>query len=402
MTANRSVFIYLEGSYDRVSSLIELAQSYHYQCFTHDNNYKKHCETKGVKCNLVLRGRHLKKELTKLNPSVIILRNDSYYGENFWMAKQYKTVVIEEGFEARQIEEMQNLTNILYENSSFLKKISLPLFKILSLAPVHPKLKSFTPYNIISRSIFKTIFDRFYFGMKNRSMFPGIFSNKYCVSHEQNKEVYNFFGIDENKMEVTGLPMFDTIPTLIHKWNDRGKVIQHDLLYIGQPWSQSGVENFYDLLFPKLISLAKNYSLCVKLHPRESMQDYKYLEDYPYIKIIPHSPSFSLEDNLKLILESKYIIGTVSSLISFSILLDKPVIIYNFLFPDTKTQYEMLGLKFCTTSFDGLLRAIQDCEEKNERYYEQMNAQQEIKNMVVIDGKACERINKVIESVKSL
>lgn len=399
MTSNRSVFIYLEGSYDRVSTLIEFAQSYYYRCLTHDIYYKKKCETKGVKCSLVLGGRHFKKELIKLNPSVIILRNDSYYGENYWMAKQYKTVVIEEGFEFRQIEDIQNLTDILYENSSFLKKITLPLFKILSLAPVHPKLRSFTPYNIISRSIIRTIFDRFYFGMKNISIFPGIFSDKYCVSHEQNKEIYNFFGIDENKMEATGLPIFDTIPKLIHEWNDRGKVIKHDLLYIGQPWSQSGLENFYDLLFPKLISLAKNYSLCVKLHPREIIQDYKYLEDYPDIKIIPHSPSFSLEDNLKLILESKYIIGTGSSLISFSILLDKPVIIYNFLFPDTRTQYEMLGLKFCTTSFDGVVRAIQDCEEKTERYYEQMKAQQNVKSNVVLDGKACERINKVIESL---
>jgi len=346
---------------------------------------------------------HFKKEIRKLNPGVIILRNDSYYGENFWLAKQYKTLVIEEVFWIKLIENIQHMFSTVYENSTLVDKICMPILKILDLVPVHPKLQSFVNYKIISRSLLKVIFDRFYFGMKNKSTFPGSFTNKLCVSQEKDKEVYNFFGVDEDKIEVTGLPIFDRIPKLISGWNDRGKVIQHDLLYISQPWTQyAGSSNFYELLFPKLISLANNYSLSVKLHPRERMKDFKFFENYPNINIIPHSPSFSLEDNLKLILESKYIIGMSSCLIDFAILLEKPVIIYNFVFPDMRTKHEIMGFKFCTNSFEGVVRAINDCEEKNNRYYEQMEAQKKLKNNVVIDGKACERINKVIEGLRNL
>jgi hypothetical protein len=396
---NKSIFIYLEGTYDRVSTLIQMAKKYHYLCFTHERNYKKCCENEKVKCQIVPRGRRFKREIRKLNPSVIITRSDFYYGEQFWLATHYKTVVVEEGFDFKDIKEIQDEFRILYEHSGLLEKICLPIFKILSLVPVHPKLTSFTPYPIISRSFLKALFDRFYFGMKNKLVLPGAYTNKYCISHYKNKEFYSFFGIDKSKIEVTGVPIFDAIPKLINEWNERGKIIKHDLLYIGQPWAQEGVKKFYKILFPDLVSLAKKYSLCVKLHPREGMEEFKYFEDYPHIDIIPHTPTFSLEDNIRLILESKYIIGTGSSLINFAILLNKPVIIYNFIFQDMQTRYEMLGFKFCTTSFKGVVQAIQDCEEKNDRYYEQMEAQTKCRSTVIIDGKACDRINNVVNSI---
>lgn len=400
MTSNGSVFICLEGSYDRVSSLIELAHKYHYRCFTYDSNYKKHCETKNVRCNLILRGRQFKKEIRKLNPGVIILRNDSYYGENYWLAKRYKTVVIEELFQLRLFEVTQKEWSLLYERSTLTDKICLPILEILGMTAIHPEIQAPAPYKIISRSFLKAIFDRFYFGMKNRLFCPGAYTNKMCISNEKNKEFYSLLGVDENKIEVTGLPIFDCIPKLISDWNNGGKSVKHDLLYISQPWTQyAGLEHYYEVLFPNLCLLAKNYSLSVKVHPREKIQDFEVLNENSGINIISHSPSFSLEDNLRLILESKYIIGTSSALIDFAILLEKPVIICHFLFPDIQTKYEYWGFKFCTNSFEGVVRAIQDCEEKNDRYYEQMKAQEKVKSEVILDGKAHERINKVIENV---
>jgi len=380
--------------------LINVARRNKYVCITYREFHKEICDREGVDC-IKIKGRiktlQFKKTLRKINPDVVILRHDSYTGEAYWLANRCRAVLVQDAFVVYDIEEFKKFF-LRQKDKNLVEKIARPLLKMMHLSFSNLYWKGL-PYEVPSKSLFVAIFSRFYFGQRHNNI--GTYSKKVCCCYEGAKQMYKVMhGVDEKKIEITGTPMLDNIYEFRREMESRNKETKRDVLFISRPWNLfTGAENYYDLLYDRLSEISVNYSVAVKLHPRERKEDYYCFANQANIEVIWHGLSYTVEDNLRHILESKYIMGLSSSVIDMAILVGKPVIIYNIINVSWSAKYKINGLRFFCDSFEECMRAIKDCEEQNEKYHLHMEAQNRIKNKVVIDGKVHERIDNVVKNI---
>lgn len=234
-------------------------------------------------------------------------------------------------------------------------------------------------------------------------------ANKICIYGMQGYETLLNYGIEKDRIEVTGNPKYDYIKKidttesktiLEQKYNINSK--SKMILIAMSRWHQKD-----ELWISDFIKFANEngFEIIVKLHPRYKTQLDDSQDKINFIKNECKEKKFLLTFDIDLnflISASDIIISDYSNIGVEGVLLGKPVINVNFTKEDLKNaqNYHKFGAVLYTEKYDELENIIEEMIKNNKYIKELEKNQKEMINRYNFnnDGLASERIFKLIST----
>jgi len=233
--------------------------------------------------------------------------------------------------------------------------------------------------NIPSLFLSSTIIQIFSDGKRNWELpyFNKIFANKLAIPGEMSKQICLDHNIDIEKIVITGNPKYDEI--FKQKAPDESEIILVALSGFPTSIWSSFLSSSFLIHYEKIIravftSLSKyGKNVIIKVHPTgDSVIDVNRLAS----ELIPEARIYKTVNTYELILKAKVVISPHSTIISESLILEKPVLLLNYLKNDSGIPY---------TKFKAVLSVESPNEVENK--IEQILHDNTIKNELSIGSK---------------
>jgi D-Tyr-tRNAtyr deacylase len=239
---------------------------------------------------------------------------------------------------------------------------------------------------------------------------PGeTYADKKIVFGESGKKFLLSKGMNKDKIEVTGSPVYDKIINnkIFEKEQNKIKknlgIKNEKIILFASTWSIERAEPRLRVLF-KTAKKNPNLRVIIKEHPSEYHQKkfdefYKKLAKQYGVEII-----INKDDMRKMLSISDYFTTDFSTTISEAIILKKPIILTGFEggFKDYYIDFpEVKGVIWHALNPKQFEKALERAIKKNKYKYSKKGREKLIKrNFYKDDGRACKRIIKLINKLK--
>jgi CDP-glycerol glycerophosphotransferase (TagB/SpsB family) len=329
--------------------------------------------------------------LNKLNPAFIVTGTEAYYLDRFFLYEAKRrgipSLCLFSVFPTKK-EHMSSLNN---ENKVHLRAL----------------------YSII----YKKILTSLGIPLQNISVPSKGDATKVCVWSEHQKVVFKERGGVSEKLVITGSPMHDLIFQKNMKKFDRIKNKVGELLNINgnkeiilfatQPLFKDRVCTYEEQrmlteLIVRAVSNFDEYVLVIKLHPRESLEEYAYLEKHPLknrFRVVEDKDV----DLYDLIQASRIVITQWSTVGLDAMLFGKDVTTVNMLGPKDPLGYAESGAAIGVYKEDDLVHAIENALYNEEVRRKLAEARKKFiyEHAYKQDGKASKRVvDLVMQMIK--
>lgn len=224
--------------------------------------------------------------------------------------------------------------------------------------------------------------------------------DKILILDQYHKDYLIEYGFDQNKLIVVGDLNYDNLymayqnkNNIKQKYNLENKKKKIIILALPQLFEhgylnkKEAVEEINFLV--KTASSIENISLFLSLHPSMNYLDYQYLEDEFNCHILKER----LSDFLPI---ADLFIPTLSGTMIWSILLDIPLIAYNFYGWDTSNMYPFLNISYVQDKedFQSVIEKTLNCSSTNF-----MAIHEKLSKNAVFDGKVNKRYLQNVEEL---
>ena len=280
---------------------------------------------------------------------------------------------------------------------------------------VNNSLKSEVIKNNVIKNVLKIINIPLYrlFGVdiKYKFSFGKSSSDVIAVINNYTKQLLLKKGVDEKKIIVVGSLHYDDALRMkrstINDIKKKYDVVKSDIniVYFSQPFYKKDVNfillevqlNHLEVLVQKVDyfykNKRKNYTMFIKLHPVENVNDYKKFFSFKNLKIINEA------NNNELILLSNFCIGHNSTVLQSVIVLNKPVISLNIIEEKFTRLYVKIGAKLvginnCVDSWDEFVETLNILDNRNYIFFDNIKY-----DKVIRDGRSYNRIIELIEKM---
>ncbi len=218
------------------------------------------------------------------------------------------------------------------------------------------------------------------------------------------EEQYRSQGVAGKAIVITGHPLHDAAfrrlneadgSNLEHVRSAHGFAVdERVVLYATQPFFWRGVitpeelrENI-EWMNAAVSALSSDYRLTVKIHPRESVDDYAFCAELqPAVRVIPHA------EMTDLIALADIFVSSSSSTVLLAMMLDRPIVTVNFNQVLHFDYFEPIGGTLHIRTFhqlsDGLQRIVHDEDTRLKLASARRSA---LQRLVCFDGHAAERV----------
>jgi hypothetical protein len=233
-----------------------------------------------------------------------------------------------------------------------------------------------------------------------------------AVMSEHSKDILLSRGVLETKIVITGSPLFDDSAQYASRFDEMStrknlgvKKHEYIVLWLTQPFFEDGTwsKRMRNELIQSVVDVTNNIDqlkLILKIHPRESLEDYKKILDKYNGKKIILVKDFNLNE---LILLSTAVLTVNSTAGVLAAVHKKPLILLDY-FRDGSTQiFDDVGIKVCNSA--SLHEALTELIMKKpaDSKYLKDNANNSVEKLLgKLDGQASYRVaNVVLESLLS-
>ena len=333
--------------------------------------------------------------LNKLNPAFIVTGTEAYYLDRFFLREAKKRGIPS----LCLFSVFPNTKEDLMRSSKNEKRIHLRLL-----------------YFICERA-YKKILTRLDVPLQDISVPSKGDATKVCVWSEHQKVVFKERGGVSEKLVITGSPMHDLIFQKNTKKFDRIKNKVGELLNINgnkeiilfatQPLFKDRVCTYEEQrmlteLIVRAVSNFDEYVLVIKLHPRESLEEYAYLEKHPLknrFRVVEDKDV----DLYDLIQASRIVITQWSTVGLDAMLFGKDVTTVNMLGPKDPLGYAESGAAIGVYKEDDLVHAIENALYNEEVRKKLAKARKKFiyEHAYKQDGKASKRVvDLVMQMIK--
>jgi glycosyltransferase involved in cell wall biosynthesis len=225
------------------------------------------------------------------------------------------------------------------------------------------------------------------------------------------EEQYRSQGVVGKAIVVTGHPLHDAAFRRLNETD--GSSLEHlrsghgfaaderVVLYATQPFFWRGVitpeelrENI-EAMNAAVSALGSDYRLTVKIHPRESVDDYAFCAELqPAVHVIPHA------EMIDLIALADIFVSSSSSTVLLAMMLDRPIVTVNFNQVLHFDYFEAIGGTLHVRTFDELSDALQCVVNDDETRSELASARQDaLQRLACFDGHAAERVADLLVGI---
>ena len=223
------------------------------------------------------------------------------------------------------------------------------------------------------------------------------FKNLYFgVFGEEDKKLLAETGVDGKKVFPTGGTFFDGLEKYVS--TTPRKVIVKKVLLLSQPWviDKMWITRQRDDFLAEVEKICAELkaALVIKLHPRDNLSFYEHFVKGREVTLV--------NDNLyEQIRDADLVVSVVSTTISESVALNKPVLVLDLFNDATEKAYVQRGVVLYAKSSAEVLKELpvfleffcgKDFSVKRKKYIQDY--------LYALDGKSKERVVKVIESIR--
>jgi hypothetical protein len=233
-----------------------------------------------------------------------------------------------------------------------------------------------------------------------------------AVMGEAFAEQFRGQGARKRAIYATGHPSHDASYRLARTWGESDSAEELDRLRVGrharlityatQPtlWRKAltpgRLRDMVNTVADGVAALGPEFTLVIKLHPREDAADYEFLRDRPGVLVVKDA------DVQRLIAASDGFVSSSSSTLLFAMMLDKPIVTVNFDAVPHFDYFAQLGgtlhVRAAADFAPSLAAALRDPAVRARLREEQ---RQLLVRYTRFDGKAAQRIVDLVEGLAS-
>jgi len=236
--------------------------------------------------------------------------------------------------------------------------------------------------------------------------FVPLYTDKVAVFGENSKQFFIGYGIDENRIEITGRPLYDSWTKDSKKNSEvlkhpdipkEGRIIlmATSALFHHRLDTFNNIKNMYSSVV-KTVRQFPDHTLVIKLHPSEDVDNYRYATEDPDNVIFVKDIGLT-----ELINRSDMVITDISTIGLEAIMLGMPVITLNYTDKKDAMPYASSGAAIGVYKPDDLKEAIDKIlhDEDTQRTLEESRKQFLQDYLYKLDGRSSERVARLIEKM---